>query len=317
MLNPIEIEKAYKRISPYIIKTPILESEFLNNISGSRILFKFEGLQRTGAFKVRGALNTIISLKELNNLPEHVTAFSSGNHAQAVAYAAKLFGIKATIFIPEFCSKYKIEATRSYGAEVILTKSRAEAEEKVKGLQEQGAYLIAPFDNDMVIAGQGTSCYEVLNDDIKPDAIFATCGGGGWTSGSYLAKELLSPSSKMFSCEPLMANDAAISYKTGKIFSYDIAPETIADGARTPKISDRTFEYIKKFDGFFEIPEEEILHWTRELFLNLKVTVEPTSAVAMAGAYRWIEENNLKDKIILVLLSGGNIDADTYKKIWE
>lgn len=317
MMNPSEIEKAYIRISPYIVKTPVLESEVLNNILGSKILFKFEGIQRTGAFKARGALNTVISLKEQNNLPKHVTAFSSGNHAQAVAYAAKIFGIKATIFIPEFCSKYKIEATKNYGAEVILTKSRAEAEEKVKGLQEQGAYLIAPFDNDMVIAGQGTSCYEVLSDGIKPDAIFATCGGGGWTSGSYLAKELLSPQSKLFACEPLNANDASISYKTGKIFGFDVAPETIADGARTPKVSERTFEYIKKFDGFFEIPEEEILYWTRELFLNLKVTVEPTSAVAMAGAYKWIKENNIKDKTILVLLSGGNIDSDTYRKIWS
>lgn len=316
-LKPQAIADAHARIQQHIHRTPLLTSQTLNEkLGGHEITFKVEGFQKIGAFKSRGALNTLLSLKEQDKLPQKVVAFSSGNHAQAVAWSSKLLGVDATICIPENSSAVKIQATRSYGANVILTSNRQEAEDKVSELQQKGAYLIHPYDNDMVIAGQGTSCYEALQDGVKPDAIFATCGGGGWLSGSFLAKQLLYPRAKIYAGEPLLGNDAATSYRTGKIHKIDSAQDTLADGARTLYVSERTFHYLQQIDGFFEITEEEIVYWTQWLMHLLKTTVEPTSAVAMAAAANWLKEQSQPQKV-LVLLSGGNIAPETYAKVWE
>ncbi|MBE9398899.1 serine/threonine dehydratase [Pontibacterium sp. N1Y112] len=318
MLNPEGIIQADKRINPYIEKTPVLSSSYLNDLVGADLFFKCEGLQTTGAFKLRGALNALLTLKDEGSLPKHVVAFSSGNHAQAVAYACKTLGIKATIFISESSSDFKIEATRDHGAEVILTKTKAEAEERALEMQQTGAYFLPPFDNDDVILGQGTSCYEALLDGLSPDVIIAPVGGGGLISGTYLAAQLLSPSSSVIGAEPKLGNDAFQSLKTGKIVRWHDAPNTIADGARTLSISERTFEYIKQLDGIIEAEEEDIKYWTRMLFLHLKVTVEPTSAVAMAACSKWLKAQTGQDrKSVLIILSGGNIDANTYRKIWD
>lgn len=167
-----------------------------------------------------------------------------------------------------------------------------------------------------IIAGQGTSCLEALKDGADPDAIFATCGGGGWLSGTFLAKELLSPKSKVFAAEPLQANDATQSYAAKKIIKFSDSPPTIADGARSPAVSERTFYYLSQLDGFFEIPEHDIIYWTQWLMHLLKITVEPTSAVAMAGAVKWLKKQKSKQRV-LVLLSVGNIAPETYQKIWQ
>ncbi len=167
-----------------------------------------------------------------------------------------------------------------------------------------------------IIAGQGTSCLEALKDGADPDAIFATCGGGGWLSGTFLAKELLSPKSKVFAAEPLQANDATQSYAAKKIIKFSDSPPTIADGARSPAVSERTFYYLSQLDGFFEIPEHDIIYWTQWLMHLLKITVEPTSAVAMVGAVKWLKKQKSKQRV-LVLLSGGNIAPETYQKIWQ
>ncbi|MDB2414372.1 serine/threonine dehydratase [Rickettsiales bacterium] len=316
LLSPEAVELAYKRIRPFINETPLLKSTHLNEWLGHDIIFKVEGFQKIGAFKIRGALNTLLTLKEQEKLPQEVVTFSSGNHAQAVALACSLFKIKSTIFMTKHASKIKKQATEGYGANVILTENRPDAESRTCEMQKRGAYFIHPFDNDMVIEGQGTSCYEALKKGVKPDAIFATCGGGGLLSGTYLAKELLSKESLIFAGEPANADDALRSYNSGKIFAYKDSPQTIADGAMSLCVSERTFSYLKKIDGFYSVTEEEIIYWTQWLMHLLKTTIEPTSAVAMGAAFKWLKAQKNKQKI-LIILSGGNISPDTYKKVWQ
>lgn len=317
MLTPAEIQTSSQRIAPYIHRTPLLCSKTLNAFLDADIHFKFEGHQKVGAFKARGAMNALLSLKEKGQLPKEVVAVSSGNHAQAVAWSARLLGVKATIMLPKNASSVKVAATRAYGAEVVLAESRKEAEAKVLEKSHlSGAFVLPPFDNDDVIAGQGTAAFEAWQDEGGFDAVFAPCGGGGLISGTYLATRFFSESARVYAAEPATANDASRSYASGTIFRFDDSPNTISDGARTPAICERTFAYIKKLDGFYEISEDDIIYWTQWLMHLLKVTVEPTSALAMAAAYRWITEGHRKQKV-LIILSGGNLDASTYAQIWK
>lgn len=314
-MSPTVVTTAYNRIRNYINQTPLLESEILNQRLNSRLYFKFEGMQKVGAFKARGALNTLLHLKEEGNLPQEVVAYSSGNHAQAVAWAAKTLGVKATIIVPAIASPIKVAATRAYGADVIITKERQEAED-LANEKAKTAFLLPPYDHDDVIAGQGTAALEAWMQEGNFDAVFAPCGGGGLISGTYLATRLFSLKTKVFACEPLMANDAAESYKTGIIKRFEKSPMTIADGTRTLSVSQRTLQYIQKLNGFYEISEEEIIFWTQWLTHILKINLEPTCALGMAGAYKYINEGNAHSKI-LIIVSGGNIDPSTYLKIWE
>lgn len=309
------VAAAYNRIKPYVNHTPLLQSEMLNHLLDSNLYFKFEGMQKVGAFKARGALNTLLHLKEQGNLPKEVVAYSSGNHAQAVAWAAKQLKIKATIIVPSMASKIKIAATKAYGAEVIITHERQEAED-LAHTKAKTAFLLPPYDHDDVIAGQGTATLEAWMDKGNFDAVFAPCGGGGLISGTYLATRLFSSKAAVYACEPTIANDAAESYRTGVIRRFDKTPMTIADGTRTLGVSERTFQYIKNLNGFYEISEEEIIYWTQWLKHLLKINLEPTGALGMAGAYKYITNGNIKKKI-LIIVSGGNIDSDTYLKIWE
>lgn len=315
MMSSEMITQAYNRIKGYINKTPLLSSHILNQLLSANIYFKFEGMQKIGAFKIRGALNTLLRLKENNNLPREVVAFSSGNHAQAVAWSARLLKIKATIIMPENVSPVKVAATKSYGAEVILKATRQEAEDLARE-KAKSCFFLPPYDHDDVIAGQGTTALEAWIEEAEFDAVFAPCGGGGLIAGSYLASRLFSSTAKIYATEPLNGNDAAESYRTGKIHTFTTSPDTLADGVKTLSLSERTFEYAKKLDGFYEISEDEIIYWTQWLTHLLKINVEPTSALAMAGAYKWIKEGYTNKKI-LIILSGGNIDPSTYQKIWE
>ncbi len=315
ILSPSAVTNAYNRIRGKINHTPLLQSNTLNEALISQIYFKFEGMQKVGAFKARGALNTLLALKEQGILPHEVVAYSSGNHAQAVAWAAKCLGVKATIIVPKIASPIKIAATKSYGAEVILTDERQEAED-LAAEKAKTCFLLPPYDHDDVIAGQGTAALEAWMDEGNFDAVFAPCGGGGLISGTYLATRLFSNTSKVYAAEPEIANDAAQSYKTGVIKRFTTSPMTIADGTRTLSISERTFQYIKKLDDIYEIPEDNIIYWTQWLTHLLKINLEPTCALGMAGAFQWIRNGNTAKKI-LVIVSGGNIDPATYHKIWQ
>ncbi|MBN9286855.1 MAG: serine/threonine dehydratase [Gammaproteobacteria bacterium 39-13] len=316
-ISPSSIKIAYNRIQAYVNTTPILQSSLLNEILSSHLYFKFEGAQKVGAFKARGAINTLLSLKEMNHLPKEIVAYSSGNHAQAVAWAAQKLGIKATIIVPKFASEVKIAATRGYGANIILTQERQEAEDlSLQKAKEKGCFLLPPYDHDDVIIGQGTSAFEAWQNNIKYDAVFAPCGGGGLLSGTYLATRFFSDSAQVFAAEPSTANDASRSYHEGKICRFSTTPQTIADGARTLGVSERTFHYIKQLDGFYEITEDEIIYWSQWLMHLMKVTLEPTAALGMAAAYKWINEGN-EGKSILIIISGANLDPKTYLQVWQ
>ena len=232
-----------------------------------------------------------------------------------MALAGELFRIDTTVIMPAFVSQVKQQAARSYGAKVILTETRPQAEALAASYAQAGAFFLHPSDHDSVIAGQGTLCLEALQDDAKPDAIFAACGGGGLLAGTLLAAQLAAPDACVYGCEPLQANDAARSVRQGSITGFDNTPPTIADGARTLRITPRTFSYLERLSGFYEIPERDIIYWTQWLQHLLKITIEPTAALAMAGAFAWLRGQTDK-QCALVLISGGNVDAMTYERIW-
>lgn len=308
LLTPSHIITAYNRIKDYVIKTPILTSDYLNNLLSHDIYFKYEGSQVTGSFKARGALNALLHLKEQNKLPNYVVTFSSGNHAQAVAFAGQKLGVKVKVFFQPNPIAKKLKTTGELGAETFVAETRQQAEMLTMQEVEKGAFFLPPFDNDDIICGQGTSCHEALSEIGTVDAIFATCGGGGWLSGTYLATQGLCPSAHVIGCEPLLGNDATQSFRTGKIVALPQAPNTIADGARTLKVAERTFQYLQKLNDFFEISDEDIIKYQTLAQEHLKVVIEPTSAVAFAGLVQWLEKNKPQTKQkLLVLLSGSNV----------
>jgi threonine dehydratase len=304
--NPKNVELAYNRISNYLIQTPILESEVLNNQLGTKIYFKSESPQHTGAFKVRGVLNHLLQLKELGSLPKNVVAYTTGNHGIGLSWVSSKLGINSRIYFPANTSIVKRELAKSYGAEVIITNTRFEAEMLAKTDGDNGYYYLHPSDSDFTIAGAGTMCYEALKQiNFTPDAIFGSCGGGGLLSGTYLAKEFLTPSAKVIGAEPENANDAFRSLQEGLIFSFTESPDTIADGLRTLHISERTFCYLKKLDDFYVVSENEIGYWTNQLTKHLNIPSEPSCAINLGAVRMWLEKN--KASKILVLLSGGNV----------
>lgn len=316
---------AYNRIKYFIHKTPIVYSGTLNNLLGSNVFFKIDALQKTGAFKIRGVLNKLLSLKEQGVMPSKIVAYSTGNHALAISYAAKLFGISARVYLPENVSLIKKNIAKYYGAEVITLSTRQEAEDAAKFDGSTGEYAyLHPSDDDEIIAGSGTMCFEALTslmngeiggEKVIPDAIFASCGGGGLLSGTFLSKELLSPSSLLIGAEPEIANDAYLSLQKNSIYRFQNSPNTCADGLRALGVSDRTFAYLKKIDELMLVSEENISYWTAWLTQLIKITCEPSAAISMAAAYAWLKRHNKRDKTILVLISGGNIDHEFYKNL--
>ena len=312
-----DIQAARRRIADYVHSTPILTSSQLNQWLGHEMYFKCENFQKIGAFKARGGVNTVAWLEETGQRPKHIIANSSGNHAQAVAYAGQQFKIPTTIFMPEYSSQVKIQATRGYGADVVLSVDRnvtdALVQEKSK---EPDTYWIPPFNHEQVICGQGTAALEAFQDLDDIDAVFTPCGGGGLTSGTLITTRGVSPKTKVFGVEPLNANDAAESLRTGSIQRLDGVPNTLADGAMTMAVGDITFKYLQQLDGFYEIEEEFIVYWTQWLTHLLKCRLEPTCAMPMEAIRRWLRTQTTKKKVLLIV-SGGNMDQSTSQKIWK
>jgi threonine dehydratase len=319
-MSPItikDIKEAKYRIDRFVNKTPILYSNKLNEWFGHEIFFKAECFQKVGAFKSRGACNTVAWLIENNMKPNLIVSNSSGNHAQAVAWATSQFGVPAKIYMPENVSKVKAQATASYGANTIFCKNRSIVDEQTElASKEKGTYWIPPFNHPQVIAGQGTAVFESINELKDIDAIFAPCGGGGLLSGSLISARALSPKTEVIGAEPKDANDAAESLRKNSIHTLSSTPNTIADGARTLSVGDITFWYLKQLDDFYEIEEEDIIYWTQWLSHILKVRVEPTSAMPMTAVTKWLSKQKNK-KRVLVVISGGNIDMPTMNKIWS
>ncbi|MDN4500814.1 serine/threonine dehydratase [Alteromonadaceae bacterium BrNp21-10] len=312
-----DIAAAVKRIQPYTQPTPIMQSRMLNSWFGHEIFFKVECLQRSGAFKFRGAINTLSWLHENGQLPKKVVANSSGNHAQAVALAANLFGIEAQIFTASNVSAVKAAATEYYGADLVICDTRIEADQQVQqAAEEDDVFWIPPFDHPQVIAGQGTVAYEALQQVEDVDAIFAPCGGGGLLSGTLIAARELAPNAVVIGSEPLIANDAVQSLRQGSIQRLPSSPATLADGAATLAISELTFAHLQHIDDFYEVDEAQIAYWTQWLQHLLKIHVEPTSAMSMAAVAAWSQTQDTAKRIV-VILSGGNIDSTKMQAIWQ
>lgn len=311
-----DVEAAAQRIAGMVQHTPLLESRLLNDWLGQRVLFKAECLQTTGAFKLRGASNFLAHLAEQDALPERIVANSSGNHAQAVAKAASLYGLPATIYSADNISAVKAAATRSYGAELRVFPTRPEADAAVaKAAETPGTVWIPPYNHPDIIAGQGTATLEALRDAGQVDAVFAPCGGGGLLSGALLATRELMPDARVIGAEPMAANDAARSLQSGQIETLDGSPDTLADGAATPSVGTHTFPLLQQLDDFYEVDEVQIAYWTQWLHHLLKLHIEPTCAMTMAAVAAWAV-NTPPGHTAVVMLSGGNISQTSMQKIW-
>lgn len=315
-IAPEEVWHAMRRVRPHVVRTPLFYSKLLNEwLGGHRILMKCENFQKVGAFKARGAMNVLMKLKEEGRLPERVVAFSLGNHSGGVAWACRRLNIPARIYLQNGASPLKIQATESYGPEVILCESRQAAMARVAEDVKEGWYFIHPYDHDDIIAGQGTCALEIHEEEPELDAMFIPIGGGGLASGSLLATRLMRSNAKLFGVEPSRANDAARSVREGKIVGFDAPPDTIADGVRTLAMTERTFHYVKQLDGMYEVPEDDIYYWTQWVAHLIKITAEPSCAMNVHAAFEWLKTQT-SPKTVAVIISGGNVDADTHRHIW-
>ncbi len=311
-----DIEKAFERVKNFVHHTPILSSDRLNKALGHKLYFKGEHLQKMGAFKARGAFNAVSLLKEQNLLQKKLITYSSGNHSQAMAWVAKQFSIPIDIYMTSSTSKAKVQSTKDCGAHVIFKNTRPEIEKAYLEAESEGNLISC--NNEYVIQGQGTACYEALkelqNENIS--AVFAPLGGGSLLSGSIIAARGLNPNIKIFGSEPVIANDGVRSLREGTVFKWPDSPPTIADGVRSLSITKAAWPYIKTIDKIFEIEEEEIIYWTQWVSHLLKAHIEPTSALGMGAAFRWLV-NQKTQQSVLIILSGGNFDSTTAQKIWE
>jgi len=293
-------------ISPYIHKTPVLTSSFLDEYTGSKAFLKCENFQKIGAFKMRGAMNAVLRMNSAEK-QNGVTTHSSGNFAQALALAARNMKMKAYIVMPENATKAKRDAVAGYGAEIILCKPTLQAREDgvEKIIAQTGATFIHPYNNFHVIAGQGTATMELVEEYPNLDYILAPVGGGGLLSGTLLAANIFSPSTKVVAAEPLGANDAYRSLQEGYIMP-SVQPQTIADGLLT-SLGDLTFPIIQKYvSEIICVSDKEITAAMKFVWERMKIIIEPSSAAAVALLF----QNNsiFQNKKVGIIISGGNVD---------
>ncbi len=302
------IEEASERISPYIHKTPVISSERINNLFETSIFFKCENLQKAGAFKTRGAVNAVFSLSDeecINGVATH----SSGNHAQALARAAKLRGIDSYIVMPEDSSKVKIEAVKGYGGKITFCKPNLESRETTLNevIAKTKAIEIHPYNNYKIICGQATAAKEFYHEIKNLEIIIAPVGGGGLLSGTALSTSYFSPDTKVIAAEPVQADDAYKSFYT-KEYYPSINPQTIADGLKT-SLGSLCFPIIlKHVYQIITVKEKTIINVMKLFWESTKLIIEPSSAVCLAA----IAENKqeFKNKKIGIIISGGNVDLE-------
>ncbi|MEQ1473008.1 MAG: pyridoxal-phosphate dependent enzyme [Candidatus Acidiferrum sp.] len=313
------IVEAHARIAPRIHRTPVLTSSSLDKLTGARLFFKCDNFQKTGSFKIRGASNAVFSLTDAEAAHGIVTQ-SSGNHGAAIACAGAWRAVKTWVVMPKNVPQVKYRAVEGYGAQITLCEptvtSRNETAARVQA--ETGAYLIHPYDDDRIIAGQATAAKELLEEITGLDAIFAPVSGGGLLSGTCLGAKGMQPDIRVFGCEPERADDAYRSLQTGTLQSQD-SSDTICDGLRA-SLAPRTFAILKKMvDGILLASEEEIIAATRLVWERMKIIIEPSSAVALAPLLRpaSLAALNLPPRPdgstpkIGIIFSGGNIDLST------
>jgi threo-3-hydroxy-L-aspartate ammonia-lyase len=308
-----DVRGAAARLGGVAHRTPVIRSHALDAISGNHLYLKCENFQRVGAFKFRGAYNALSQLSE-DERTRGVVAFSSGNHAQGVALAAKLLDIRATIVMPASASRVKLDATRGYGANVV-TYSAGESREAIAEQirRERNAVLIPPFDHPDVIAGQGTVALELLEDVPELDALVAPVGGGGLISGCSIAAKALYPVIRVFGAEPEAGNDWVQSRKAGKAVIIE-EPVTIAEGLRTTSPGAITWPIANALvQDFVTVTDDEIRSALRLLFERAKIVVEPAGAVSVAAAL--FGKTGMHDRHVGVIISGGNVDAETFASL--
>jgi threonine dehydratase len=303
-----DIEAAARRIEGVAHRTPVATSSQFDALAGCQAYFKCENLQRMGAFKFRGAYNALSRL-EGEQRKRGVVAFSSGNHAQAVALAGRLLGIPATIVMPADAPGVKVAATRGYGAEVALYDRRSgEGREEMaqRIAREKGATLVPPFDHPDVVAGQGTAARELIEDVGPLDALYVPTGGAGLLSGSAIAAGHLSPGIRVVGVEPAAGDDAARSFRS-KTLQTVSNPDTIADGARTSSMGAITFPLVlRHVHDIVTVSDAELVEAMRFLWERMKLVVEPTGALAAAGVLA--RRDDVRGKRVGIILSGGNAD---------
>jgi len=300
-----DVAKAHERIKGVAHKTPVLTSGVTDARAGAKLFFKAENLQRMGAFKFRGAYNALSQLNA-EERRRGVLAFSSGNHAQAVALAGKLLGIKTVIVMPENAPKVKLQATRGYGAEVVTYRMDEDRETVANRVaKERGMVTIPPFNHPHIVAGQGTAAKELIEETGPLDMLLVPCGGGGLLSGCAIAAKQLAPNCRVIGVEPAKGDDVTQSFRSGKIVKIPV-PDTIADGARTQAPGSITFPLVQRYvNEMVTVTDEELLPAMFWLWGRMKIVVEPTGALGFAAAFHG--KVPAKGRIG-VILSGGNVD---------
>jgi len=305
-----DIINAHDRIKPYIHRTQVMTNQSINEMTGIQFYFKCENFQKIGAFKIRGGMNATLTLSA-DQLKNGIATHSSGNHAQALAYAAKKLGIKAYIVMPKSSPQVKVDAVKGYGANVIICEANQAAREEAlnKVVAETGAEFIHPYDDYRVITGQATCVKELLEDVPDLDVVITPVGGGGLLSGTCLGGLYFKPELKVYGGEPEGAADAVLSLKSGKV---EKAPfiETIADGLLTT-LSEQTLAIIKEHvSDILLVSEAEIINALRLVYERMKIIVEPSCVVPFAAAMRNAEL--FKGKKVGVILTGGNVDLTKF-----
>jgi threonine dehydratase len=304
----IDVAEAHALVGQFVHRTSILASESINQITGGDIYFKCENFQKVGAFKFRGAINAVMSLSD-EEARRGVGTHSSGNHAAALALAARNREIDAFVVMPENAPEIKRKAVASYGAKITFCKPTLEARESAlaKVIAETGATEIHPYDNFNVIAGQGTAAKEMLEDETDFDIVLVPVGGGGLLAGSALSIKHLSPKVKVIACEPKGADDAYHSFLKGEIIP-SVNPQTIADGLLT-SLGKRNFAIIKEHvDGIVTVSEESIIQAMRMVWERMKIIIEPSSAVPLAAILE--EKIDARNQKVGIIVSGGNLDLE-------
>lgn len=303
-----DVLEAAERIKPFANKTPVFKSKWYNQQFGAELFFKCENFQKVGAFKFRGACNAVLTLSEQEGKRGIVT-HSSGNHAQAVALAARAKGYQATIVMPKNAPSVKVRAVKEYGAKILFCEPTIDARKEMtyQFIEDTNAHFIHPYNHPMVIAGQGTVAKEFLDEIPDLDIIIAPVGGGGLISGTCISAKHIKPSIRVIGCEPELADDAYRSLKEGSI-QLVLRTDTIADGLRT-SLGDVTFKIMKdNLDDLVTVSEMSIIREMRSVWERMKVIIESSSAVPVAACMD--QKFEIKGKKVGIILTGGNVDLD-------
>jgi len=314
MLNIDQIHEARERISSRIHRTPVLTSRQFNDVAGKEVFFKCENFQRAGAFKIRGATNKIQSLTPAEK-QQGIVAFSSGNHAQAVALAGREAGVRVLVAMPEDAPAAKVAGTRGYGAEIVFyDRHKVDREAFAMDLAErERLIMVPPYDDNFILAGQGTCGLELVEEVPELDAVLAPCSGGGLFAGVAIAAKTLNPKIRCYPVEPVTADDTRQSFLKGERVSIP-PPPTIADGLRVQIPGKLTFPILQKLaDDVLTVSDEEIIETLRFMLFRMKILVETSGATAAAAVM--FKKLPADVRRVGVILSGGNIDPDLLQSV--